>query len=60
MDADDLEPRQRPKQRRDLTPMSVDELETYIADMEAEIARVREAIEAKKRHRAGIEGLFKQ
>jgi uncharacterized small protein (DUF1192 family) len=59
MDMDELEPRRKPAQQKLLDPLSVGELEEYIADLEAEIARARAAIKAKQAHRAGIDGLFK-
>ncbi len=57
---EDLEPRRKKPQPRDLVPLSIEELETYIAEMEAEILRVREAIAAKKRQRGGADALFKR
>jgi uncharacterized small protein (DUF1192 family) len=45
---------------QDLTPLSIAELETYIVTLEAEIARIRQAIDAKRSHRSGAEGLFKR
>ncbi len=45
---------------RKLDTLSVEELTEYIAQMEAEIARVREMIEAKKQVREGAENLFKK
>lgn len=60
MDLDDLEPRKQKPKPKDLTQMSVAELTEYIATLEAEIVRAREAIAAKQAHRAGIEGLFKK
>ncbi|MFQ5775435.1 MAG: DUF1192 domain-containing protein [Kiloniellaceae bacterium] len=48
MDIEDLEPRnQRPKPK-DLDAMGVSELEAYLAELEAEVARVKEKIESKK------------
>ncbi len=44
---------------RDLTNMSVSELEEYKADLNAEIARVDENIENKNAHKNAIDGLFK-
>jgi uncharacterized small protein (DUF1192 family) len=55
----DGEPRRKPVTKRDLVPLSIAELEAYIADMEAEILRVRQAIAEKRRQRSGAEGLFK-
>ena len=56
---DDL-PKHRKVPPKDLAPLSVAELNDYIAGLEAEIARARGAIAAKQSHRAGIEGLFKR
>lgn len=58
-DEDDL-PRQRRLPPRDLAPLGLAELNDYIAELEAEIARARAAIEAKRSHRSGVEGLFKR
>ena len=55
---DDLDP-QRPKNKlRDLQPMSIEELEEYIAAMEDEIARADAMIAQKQAHKSGIEALF--
>ena len=40
--------------------MGIEELETYIAELEAEIARVRVEITAKLGQRLGAEALFKR
>jgi uncharacterized small protein (DUF1192 family) len=60
MDESDLEPRRRPAQPKDLTLMGIEELEEYIAGLEAEIARVRAEIAAKLGQRRGAEALFKR
>lgn len=60
MDEFDLEPRNQPKQPKDLSNLGVAELEAYIAGLEAEIARARAEIAAKRQHRGGAEGLFKR
>jgi uncharacterized small protein (DUF1192 family) len=60
MDPEELEPRKKVVERPNLEPMSVAELEGYIASLEAEIARARSAIAAKKDVRAGAEALFKK
>lgn len=60
MDINDLEPQKKAPQKRDLDPMSIEELEEYIVEMREEITRVEGNIEAKKKHRDGIEGLFKK
>jgi len=45
---------------KDLTPLSVEELQRLIAGLESEIARVRSAIAAKQNHRSGADALFKR
>ena len=60
MDTDDLEPRQKKPQLRDLDPMSIEELEDYIGELKDEIVRVEGNIATKKKHRDGVEGLFKK
>ena len=60
MDTDDLEPRKAKPQPKNLEPMSVAELESYIDELESEIDRVRADIAKKSKHRAGAESLFKK
>ena len=60
MELDDLEPLKKVPQRKNLDPMSVDELSVYIGELEAEIARVRAAIKGKQSVRAGAESLFRK
>jgi uncharacterized small protein (DUF1192 family) len=60
MDEEELEPRRKPRQPKDLTLLGLEELETYIAELEAEIARVRIEISAKLGQRRGAESLFKR
>jgi uncharacterized small protein (DUF1192 family) len=57
---DDLAAQKQAPRKRDLTPLSLAELEDYIAAMEDEIRRVREAIAAKRKQRGGAESLFKR
>ncbi len=60
MDWDDLEPRVPKKaQHKNLDICSVEELEEYIVELQAEISRVEDAITQKKKVRQGAEGLFK-
>ena len=59
MDESDLEPRRKPAQPKDLTLLGIEELETYVAELEAEIARVRVEIAAKLGQRRGAEALFR-
>ena len=60
MDESELEPRRKAPQPKDLSLMGIEELETYIAELEAEIARVRIEITAKLGQRRGAEALFKR
>ena len=60
MDEEELEPRRNRVPPRDLTLLGIEELETYITELEAEIARVRIEITAKLGQRRGAEALFKR
>jgi uncharacterized small protein (DUF1192 family) len=60
MEDEDLDPRRKIPKKKDLTPLSIDDLEAYIAEMEDEILRVREAIAEKRKQRGGAESLFKR
>lgn len=60
MDPEDLEPRLRKPALKNLDEMSLAALEDYIAGLEAEIARARAAIAAKRSSRQGAETFFKK
>lgn len=60
MDPEDLEPRKKQPKPKDLEVMGVEELEDYLAELEAEAARVRDKIQAKKSYLSGAESLFKR
>ena len=60
MDEEELEPRRKRAPPRDLTLLGIEQLETYITELEAEIARVRIEITAKLGQRRGAEALFKR
>ena len=60
MDEDDLLPRKAAPQVRNLEPMSLAELEAYIAELDHEIERVRADIAAKRRHMSGADALFRK
>ncbi len=47
MDLEDLEPRTKKPQKKNLEIMSIEALKAYIGELEAEIARTREAIALK-------------
>lgn len=57
---DDLRPLKAKPQPKNLDPMSVIELNEYIAELEAEIARARAEIAKKDRIRSGAEAIFKK
>jgi uncharacterized small protein (DUF1192 family) len=57
-DDDDLVA-QQPAARRNLEAMSMEALTAYIAELEAEIERVRSVLAAKRQARAGAEAVFK-
>jgi uncharacterized small protein (DUF1192 family) len=59
METDDLEPRPVLAQPPALETLSIDDLTHYIAQLEAEIARARAAIEAKGGARVAAESVFK-
>lgn len=59
MEEQDLEPLTRRPKPRDLEPMSIDALQDYIVEMEAEIERVKAAINAKESWRDNAESFFK-
>lgn len=58
-DPDDL-PQTPTSKPPDLATWSVEEVQAYIARLEAEIARARAAIEAKQSIRGAAEALFKK
>lgn len=60
MDEEDLLPRRKVPAKRDLTPLSIADLEAYIGELEEEIARVRADIASKQKQRGGAEALFKR
>lgn len=59
MEEEGLQAKKAPEPKN-LEPMSIEHLEDYIAEMKAEIARVEEAIAAKKGFRVGAEALFRK
>jgi uncharacterized small protein (DUF1192 family) len=60
MDEEDLLPRQKKPQPKDLSRLGVAELEEYIAELEAEIGRARGEISHRLGQRQGAEALFKR
>jgi uncharacterized small protein (DUF1192 family) len=59
MDTDDLEPVKKKPQPKDLSRMSIEDLNEYIADLKSEITRAEEAIAKKNKARQGAESFFK-
>ncbi|MEE9210960.1 MAG: DUF1192 domain-containing protein [Kiloniellales bacterium] len=59
MDEDDLEPKKKKPAPKNLEPMGVEELEDYLAELEAEMARVRAELESKKAYLTGAQEFFK-
>lgn len=60
LDTDDIAPPPAKKPaKKDLTPLSVEDLQQYIAELEAEIVRARAAVAAKDAHRAAAAAFFK-
>jgi uncharacterized small protein (DUF1192 family) len=59
MDAEDLDPKTKKPKPRDLSDLSIDALNDYIADLEAEIERVRADIAAKQAALSAADSIFK-
>ena len=60
MDFEDLEPHKQPAKPRDLSSWSVEDLNEYIANLQAEIARTQKMIASKQGHRAAADAFFKK
>ena len=60
MDTDDLEPRQQKPKPKNLDDMSIEALGEYIAELESEVARAREAIAAKRMAQNDADAVFKK
>jgi uncharacterized small protein (DUF1192 family) len=59
-DLDDLDPRQKKPQPRNLDAMNIEDLREYADVLRAELARVEEKIRAKQSHAAAAASLFKK
>ena len=59
MDLDDLEPRKAIEKPKDLDSLGIEQLEAYLAELEAEAAQVKAKIESKKQYLSGAASLFK-
>ena len=60
MDTDDLEPQKQKPAPKKLEEMSIEALGEYIDELEAEIARVHEAIKGKKSALTEADHFFKK
>ena len=60
IDLDDLDPRQKKPQPRNLDAMNIEDLREYVAVLKAELQRVEEKIAAKQSHAAAAASLFKK
>lgn len=60
MSFDDLEPEKKKPALKNLEELSIEALHEYIAEMEQEIERVRDAIKLKEAARQGAESFFKK
>ena len=60
MEPEDLEPIRTVPEKKNLDIMSIEELQEYIGDLEAEIVRARETIEHKQAAKSSADGFFKK
>ena len=59
-DLDDLDPKQKKSQPRNLDSMNIDDLKEYVAVLKGELARVEEKIKTKQSHAAAAASFFKK
>jgi len=59
-DLDDLDPRQKKTQPKNLGAMNIDDLKEYIAVLKAEIVRVEEKLKAKQSVASAAASFFKK
>lgn len=57
---DDLDPRQKKTQPKNLDVMNVEDLKEYVVTLKAELERVEAKIKAKQSHAAAAASLFKK
>ncbi len=60
MEPEDLEPRKKKPETKNLDAMSTEEMHDYIAQLEEEIVRVRAEIEARTARRGTAEAVFRK
>ena len=59
-DLDDLDPKQKKSQPRNLDSMNIDDLKEYVAVLKAELVRVEEKIQSKQSHAVAAAAFFKK
>ncbi len=59
-DLDDLDPKQKKSQPRNLDVMNIEDLKEYMVILKAELERVEAKIKAKRSHAAAAASLFKK
>lgn len=59
MDWNDLEPKKKDREPKNLEEMSISALSAYIQELEAEIMRAKAMIKAKNLARDGADSVFK-
>jgi uncharacterized small protein (DUF1192 family) len=59
MDTDELDPIKKKPAKKDLSRMSVGDLNEYIGELKAEIARTEAELAKKEKARAGADSFFK-
>ena len=59
-DLDDLDPRQKKSQPKNLDVMNIEDLREYADVLKAELARVEDKMKAKQSHAAAAASLFKK
>jgi len=60
MDIEDLEPKNKKPEPKNLEVMSIEALGEYIEELEAEIHRAKTEIASKEKAREGAEAVFKK
>ena len=59
-DLDDLDPKHKKSQPRNLDTMNIEDLKEYAVVLKSELARVEDKIKAKQSHAAAAASLFKK
>ena len=59
-DLDDLDPKQKKPQLKNLDAMNIEDLKDYVSVLKAELARVEDKIKAKQSHAAAAASFFKK